>query len=64
MRIRVGSVHADNRANVAYLKRWNGRVKLNWNFDDNANPQYGSVSRGNCSFFITPRCSRAGRDFL
>jgi hypothetical protein len=43
-----GSVHRDNRDNAAYLKVWNGQPKLNWNFDDNANPKYGSASRRDC----------------
>lgn len=46
----LGSVHADQRDNYAYLKRWtDDDVKLNWNWDDNANPNYGSASRGTIS---------------
>ncbi len=41
-----GSVNARNRDNCAYLGVWNDGPKLNWNWDDNANPIYGSASRG------------------
>lgn len=43
-----GSVRRDGPSNCAYLKFWNDRPKLNWNWDDNANPQYGSASRWDC----------------
>jgi len=38
------SVHRDNRINCAYLKVWEGQVKLNVNRNsDKANPNYGSL---------------------
>jgi hypothetical protein len=40
-----GSVHRENRGNAACLNVNGGRAKLNWNWDDNANPKYGSASR-------------------
>lgn len=51
IRQQTGSVHSDNRDNCAYLKRWTeDDVKLNWNWDDDPNPSYGSVSRGSSSY--------------
>lgn len=36
--------HHSNRANCAYLKVWNGQVKLNLNRNsDIANPNYGTL---------------------
>lgn len=43
-----GSVNRENRDNAAYLKVWKGQAKLNWNRNDNANPNYGSASRRDC----------------
>lgn len=43
-----GSVHRENRDNVAYLNVNEGRAKLNWNWNDNANSKYGSASRWEC----------------
>lgn len=44
-----GSVRRDNHDNAAYLNLYESRPKLNTNFDDNANPKYGSASRGTVS---------------
>lgn len=40
-----GSVLGGYSSHCAYLKVWNDRPKLNWNWDDNANPRCGSASR-------------------
>lgn len=40
------SVHADDARNVTNLGNWNRRPKLNWNWDDKPNDNYGSGSAG------------------
>ena len=42
----ICSVHRENRDNCAYLGVIDDKPKLNWNWDDNSNPKYGSASRG------------------
>lgn len=44
----IRSVHRENREKYAYLKLIDDGPKLNWNWDDNANPKYGAGSRGEC----------------
>ncbi|MFH1099219.1 MAG: hypothetical protein V1723_04885 [Candidatus Uhrbacteria bacterium] len=42
-----GSFRTDDRGDCAYLRRWGvGVVRLVWSWGDDANPSYGSASRG------------------
>lgn len=55
---RGGSVHAANSGNTAYLNVFEGQAKLNWNWDDNSNPQYGGAFRRVCRTEISSEFSR------
>lgn len=43
-----GSVLRDNRDYAACLKLWNGQPRLDWDWDGDASPEYGSASRRDC----------------
>jgi hypothetical protein len=44
----LGSVRRDDRGDFAFLLLEDGIARLNWNWNDSADPQYGSASRREC----------------